>query len=791
MSRDRTVGETFYIAFTTRAFATGIPTQLAGSPVISAYEDVGLTQITAGLTLGVDHDSVTGLNMITVVATGGNGFEAGKDYQLVITTGTVGGVSVVGEVVGQFSLGLSAAFTKIAAAIGTDGKALISTDAQDLSGTLDVNAKTATATALDLILKDSTFALAIADAIWDEVLTGGTHNVASSAGRRLRGIQDFQGYENGAVWIDTNNGVAGTTDYENGTVENPVDSIADALTIAASIGLVHLEVATGSSLTFAASMDGKTLNGRNWTLALGGQSCSDTVIIGATVSGICTGANKPRFERCVVNAVTLPPAIMLLCGLANTITVGSAGDFFLIDCISLIAGTSTPSFDFGAAVGNTNLNMRRYSGGIQLESMNDTGTDTASIEGFGQIVEGTCTGGAVAVRGNFTVSGITNITLSDNARIDLAQIEAGSNDALTWLGLDHLLKVAVIGTDVTDNSALAKLVSAAATADWDTYVNTTESMQALRDRGDAAWITGGGGGITDILNIYPLIPLSLDLANTATVRLGLMLINSLDDLPSTAEITPGTISIERKAIGGTSWSAVVTDAACSEIAGLIYYDEVFDSGSTYAEGDTLRITFKSQKITVAANDYEVIGATGRMFYTSIRQTMRGTDSAALASVCTEGRLAELDAANIPADIDAIPTTAMRGTDGANTTVPDAAGVAPTAVENRQEMDSNSTQLIAIKAVTDALTAAAAAKLATSAGTIVTGAAEAGTLSTTQMTTDLTEATDDHYNGRIIIWTSGVLQNQATDITDYSGATGLLTFTAVTEAPSAADSFLII
>uniref|UniRef100_A0A6M3IZH8 Uncharacterized protein n=1 Tax=viral metagenome TaxID=1070528 RepID=A0A6M3IZH8_9ZZZZ len=45
-------------------------------------------------------------------------------------------------------------------------------------------------------------------------------------------------------------------------------------------------------------------------------------------------------------------------------------------------------------------------------------------------------------------------------------------------------------------------------------------------------------------------------------------------------------------------------------------------------------------------------------------TMRGTDNAALASVCTETRLAELDAANIPADIDAIPTTAMRGTDNA-------------------------------------------------------------------------------------------------------------------------------
>lgn len=84
-----------------------------------------------------------------------------------------------------------------------------------------------------------------------------------------------------------------------------------------------------------------------------------------------------------------------------------------------------------------------------------------------------------------------------------------------------------------------------------------------------------------------------------------------------------------------------------------------------------------------------------------------------------------------------------------------------------------------------------AGLGKSAGTIVTGAAEAGTLSTTQMTTDLTEATDEHFNGRICIWTSGVLQNQASDITAYLGSTGRLTYTATTEAPSAGDTFVIV
>ena len=54
---------------------------------------------------------------------------------------------------------------------------------------------------------------------------------------------------------------------------------------------------------------------------------------------------------------------------------------------------------------------------------------------------------------------------------------------------------------------------------------------------------------------------------------------------------------------------------------------------------------------------------------------------------------------IATEIAAIPTTAMRGTDGANTVVPDAAGTAPTAIEIRAEMDSNSTQLAAIAADT--------------------------------------------------------------------------------------------
>lgn len=172
------------------------------------------------------------------------------------------------------------------------------------------------------------------------------------------------------------------------------------------------------------------------------------------------------------------------------------------------------------------------------------------------------------------------------------------------------------GASLAEN--IKKLADDNAGASFDA---TNHSLHAIRTRGDAAWVTGGGGSLTEILNIQPLIPNSIDLAGTAAVRVGLGLTNMLDDLPSAAEIAPGTVSIDRKAFGGTSWTNVVNEAACSEAAGLVYYDEVFDSGSGYAQGDSVRITFKSQKIAVGANDYEITGTDGWMFQTYIRDPL--------------------------------------------------------------------------------------------------------------------------------------------------------------------------
>ena len=102
-------GGAYYFKFTTRN-TSGVPTTLGGSPAVSVYKDNSTTQSTSGVTLIADFDGVVGLNHVTIDTSADATFYAnGSHYELVITTGTVGGTSVVGEDVGSFDLAASTA----------------------------------------------------------------------------------------------------------------------------------------------------------------------------------------------------------------------------------------------------------------------------------------------------------------------------------------------------------------------------------------------------------------------------------------------------------------------------------------------------------------------------------------------------------------------------------------------------------------------------------------------------------------------------------------------------------
>ena len=100
---DFVLGSTFDVKFTT-VNTSGVPTALSGGPVISAYPGNSTTEITAGITLTTGFDALSGFHNIRVVATSGNGYATATNYALIITTGTVGGSSVVGYVIAHFSI---------------------------------------------------------------------------------------------------------------------------------------------------------------------------------------------------------------------------------------------------------------------------------------------------------------------------------------------------------------------------------------------------------------------------------------------------------------------------------------------------------------------------------------------------------------------------------------------------------------------------------------------------------------------------------------------------------------
>ena len=226
--------ETVYLPFNTfdsndPSASVTITNLVAGD--IDIHKDGGLTQRSsaAGITVSVDFDGITGNHLVAIDLSDNTdaGFYAdGSTYQ-VRMEGTTVDAGTINAWIGSFSVGRMLRPTTAGRTLDVASTGEAGVDFSNINGTLDAadigtDAITAAKIATDAVEE-------IADQVWDEVLTGGTHNVANSAGRRLRQLQEAGAYA-GAIWIDTVNGTAGTTSFENGTDTNPVDTIADANT---------------------------------------------------------------------------------------------------------------------------------------------------------------------------------------------------------------------------------------------------------------------------------------------------------------------------------------------------------------------------------------------------------------------------------------------------------------------------------------------------------------------------------------------------------------------------------
>jgi len=83
--------------------AAGLPFTLAGSPVVSVYKNGSDVPDTAQVTLTVDFDTITGLNLVEI-DTDDAFYTTLSDYHVVLTTGSIDGDDVSGSRVAEFSI---------------------------------------------------------------------------------------------------------------------------------------------------------------------------------------------------------------------------------------------------------------------------------------------------------------------------------------------------------------------------------------------------------------------------------------------------------------------------------------------------------------------------------------------------------------------------------------------------------------------------------------------------------------------------------------------------------------
>lgn len=222
------------------------------------------------------------------------------------------------------------------------------------------------------------------------------------------------------IHIDVTGGAPGTT-YPLGTHGNPVNNLADALTLAAKFRCYEIMVMSPLTLYAGASGFKFVGLGESALVNVNGQALTDVEFERCTVTGDAAACGPLRVIECWVSALANARGVFFNSILLDSLT--ASGSLRLLDCASGVAGQAVPYVDMMGVAGAT-FEARRYSGGLDLRGMANV-SNVASVELNGQMILGpTNVQGSISLRGIGTLSDTSgpNFTVSDEAFLNLARI---------------------------------------------------------------------------------------------------------------------------------------------------------------------------------------------------------------------------------------------------------------------------------------------------------------------------------------------------------------------------------
>jgi hypothetical protein len=217
----------------------------------------------------------------------------------------------------------------------------------------------------------------------------------------------------GSVSINVLTGVSGIV-YPAGTVEQPVNNISDAVSIAEERGFKKLFIIGDITFGVGDNLNNYVVMGESPIKSVitidAGAFVTGTEFLNADIIGTLDGNNT--IKNCKIRNLEYVEGYIQECLLeTGTIVLGGSNRCDFLNCWSGPPG-STPIVDMGGS--GRDLGIRAYSGAIKI--INKTGADDKAVVDLisGHIVlDSTVTAGEVTVRGVGTLENYGTATIDD------------------------------------------------------------------------------------------------------------------------------------------------------------------------------------------------------------------------------------------------------------------------------------------------------------------------------------------------------------------------------------------
>jgi hypothetical protein len=301
-------------------------------------------------------------------------------------------------------------------------------------------------------------------------------------------------------------------------------------------------------------------------------------------------------------------------------------------------------------------------------------------------------------------------TVSTNVSALLTRITStlftGITSLAEWLGL-------IAGKQTGNTTARNELRATGAGSG--TYDETTDSTQAIRDRGDAAWITATGFSTHSAADVWAVGTRALtDKAGFSLTQTFPTNFADLAITASTGRVTAGTVTDKTGYSLSQSFPsnfAALGINASGHVSRVTLVDTTTtntdmrgtDGANTTAPDNTSITAIKAKTDQFVFTVTNRVDSTTQAGVSTLTQAQSKTAAAeALADIHLDRLLAaDYDPANKPGTATALLNELVESDAGVSQFTANAlelaptGGSAPTAVQIRQEMDANSTQLAAI------------------------------------------------------------------------------------------------